>query len=768
MMKFFTLAAAAIAVLSTALNAQIAYDGAPLNWPNSRTAPGTSVWEAPPLDHAALQAEDLVRDQYKEFGYRFAVDVPVGITSESGWTANGPGQVWHHIIRCPGAVSMNFTFSKCRLPKGTRMVIWDVNGSEFLGAFDHRSNPQGDAFAVGLIYSDEVVIELQMDRADGRQPEIELETVHHGYRDVLSKWNQEAHAWEKATRGPFGNSGACNVNVNCPEGADWETESRSVALIVSGGFASCTGAMVNNTAQDGTPYFLTANHCLGGENNWVFYFNHESATCAGNNGPTNQSVSGSVLRASNAGSDFALLELNETPPASYNVQYAGWDNSDDPVAWACGIHHPSGDVKKICFEDDNLSQQNWGGAATWRVANWDLGVTEPGSSGSPLFDPDHRIVGQLYGGSAACSGTNDNNQPDYYGRFATSWDGNSASTRLRDWLDPNNTGQGQIDGWPEGAEVLALDAASGGFLNLPTALCSAEPITPVFRLQNLGTLALNACTISISYNGTPQPDIDWSGTMAQGGFDDLTLPTFYPVSGTNTLTASISLSGDENTFNNTVQNSFELQLGEETIEITIATDDYGYETYWELRAPNGAVVLSGGNEDVGPNGGGAANAGQNDPGAYDDNADYSFSYAVQAAGCYTFVIVDDYGDGICCDFGLGSYTITDANGTTLASGGTFTEMEESTFGMDAGTAVGETAAWDITVYPNPAADELVVQSPTPMEQLEILDGLGRTVRTVGAIHQQRMVLDIADLPSGWYALRVASPSGVVVQAWMKR
>ena len=52
---------------------------------------------------------------------------------------------------------------------------------------------------------------------------------------------------------------------------------------------------------------------------------------------------------------------------------------------------------------------------------WEDGVTEPGSSGSPSFDQNHRIIGQLYGGAAACSGSVNNGAYDYYGRMDVSW-----------------------------------------------------------------------------------------------------------------------------------------------------------------------------------------------------------------------------------------------------------------------------------------------------------------------------------------------------------
>jgi lysyl endopeptidase len=73
----------------------------------------------------------------------------------------------------------------------------------------------------------------------------------------------------------------------------------------------------------------------------------------------------------------------------------------------------------------------------WQV-NWNQGVTEPGSSGSPLFDPNHRIVGQLEGGLSKCG---DASLIDFYGRFDLSWTGGGTNaTRLSNWLDPNNSG----------------------------------------------------------------------------------------------------------------------------------------------------------------------------------------------------------------------------------------------------------------------------------------------------------------------------------------
>ena len=52
---------------------------------------------------------------------------------------------------------------------------------------------------------------------------------------------------------------------------------------------------------------------------------------------------------------------------------------------------------------------------------------------------------------------------------------------------------------------------------------------------------------------------------------------------------------------------------------------------------------------------------------------------LSADECYNFSIYDTYGDGICCAWGQGSYTLADGNGTVLASGGQFTDVESTTF-----------------------------------------------------------------------------------------
>ncbi len=154
--------------------------------------------------------------------------------------------------------------------------------------------------------------------------------------------------------------------------------------------------------------------------------------------PYDQTLNGATVLENGSIADFALLEIDNLDldlAIEYEVFFAGWDHTDEEtVTEATGIHHPSGDVMKICREDDAPYHDATGGAQVWWIDDWDQGVTEPGSSGSPLFDQNGRIIGQLYGGAAACSGAVDNDAYDFYGRFGVSWV-NGVSDHLTDCGD---------------------------------------------------------------------------------------------------------------------------------------------------------------------------------------------------------------------------------------------------------------------------------------------------------------------------------------------
>ena len=341
------LSALAFIACMTSTTAQINYGGQPSFIVNSVSINSSKII-LPAIDREALAAEDAVTDKIKEVPWRFGVENEVNITPSANgyWSIEGDENVWRVAITSEDATCISVRFSEFGLEKGAYLYIWSPITHQFIGRFDHRNVKDWGGLATGVVSGSEVIIELHQPISRGTTAPIAIDQAVYGYRSLLN-YSEEIAA---QFRGPFGNSGACNINVNCPEGEPWQTESRSVVIIVQGGWGQCTGAMINNTSNDGTPYFLTANHCLGNPGAWLFYFNHESPGCTGNTGPTNQSVSGASTLVSNSASDYALLELSETPPASFNVQYAGFDASGSTPESAVGIHHPEGDIKKICFE----------------------------------------------------------------------------------------------------------------------------------------------------------------------------------------------------------------------------------------------------------------------------------------------------------------------------------------------------------------------------------------------------------------------------------
>ncbi|MFT7154341.1 MAG: V8-like Glu-specific endopeptidase [Bacteroidia bacterium] len=767
MKKTFIILFAVVLYIGSSAMAQVSHGGEPLNWEKA-TASTFEFIRLPELDMATIEAEDAENDQYKEFGFRFGIEhaVNLNITSSGTWSVENEMNVWRLGVDAPNAKGVSFVFNKFDLPKSAKLFIYDTEKTHYIGSFDYTNKQTNGMLASTLVYGEKVIIELQIPFTENLSKlYLSINQIVHAYRGLNSQFEE----LKELARGPFGNSGSCNISINCPEGDAWQVEKKSVALIANGGNASCSGALVNNTANDGYPYFLTANHCLGGGvGNWTFYFNHESTTCGGNSGPTNQTVSGATIKASNGDSDFALLEINNGNQITYNVEWAGWDNTDveNAVTAATGIHHPSGDLKKICHDTDGPFHATQGGAAVWYINQWEDGMTEGGSSGSPLFNQEHRIIGQLYGGSASCA-----NQAgaDWYGRFGVSWDGTSATSRLRDWLDPQNNTT-ILDGYPTGAVTYNVDAATSGINDVPEELCDLETVSPVFVLKNNGSNNLTSCTISYNINNGSNQTVNWTGNLVGSATENIQLTSFIAIPGTNTVDVTVSSPNgqtDENGNNNSIVKSFEVNVGEDVLNLTIETDNFGYETYWEVRGPNNQVVASGGNTNVGPNGGGERIAEENDPGVYPNNSTINETIQLDGNGCYTFLIVDDYDDGICCGFttGAGSYELTDGNNTVMAEGGEFEEDEESEFGMTKALSISEADFGSVSLYPNPSEGTVFIeiQNIDELTGISVIDVMGKTVAEFASFQSTKMILDLNRLADGVYYVNLNSEKGTIAK-----
>jgi hypothetical protein len=395
----------------------------------------------PEVDIRPLLAEDRVRDAARDQPLRFArpIDVFYSSASTGTWQQLDNGSyLWRLRISSPGALSLNLGITRCELPAGARLWIYDRAGELVQGPYTAQDRTRDGALWTAMVLGDELVIEVHVASAARHDTVIEIGRVNHGYR-----FFGEKPASSK--------QGACNIDVACSEGDAWRQQIRAVCWYTLEGFETCSGVMLNNTADDLTPYFLTAWHCgitRHNDSTMVVYWNYQSPRCgqlSGGSLADNQSGATLLAELDDWESDFALVELDQRPEPSFNVYYAGWDATGNRPGGAVGIHHPDTREKAISIDDDQLSEL-WG--THWEVG-WDQGVTEPGSSGSPIFDIDNGLViGILTGGDSSCATPR---LTDYYGKLGLSFTGGgSAGSRLEDWLDPGNTGRRQHQGRESG------------------------------------------------------------------------------------------------------------------------------------------------------------------------------------------------------------------------------------------------------------------------------------------------------------------------------
>jgi hypothetical protein len=413
------------------------------------------VHEVAAIDRNALLAEDESSAPKGQAPLRFSMIAEVKKTPQDDgvWQdLPGGGRVWRLRVQAPNATDLNLGFSRFRLPAGAMMHVISERDGYFQGPYTAEDNkPHGELWT-GVVPGDRAVVELHLPAAAAVEPQLELRWIGRGYRDLFAKESETAK------------QGSCNIDVVCAEGDEWRDEIRSVAkytYVRSPYQYACTGTLIRDVAGTATPYFLSAWHCDVDESidqSVVVYWNYESPSCGAlSGGPLSQNQNGVIYRASREDADFVLLELEDMPDESFDVYFSGWDarTSIQPQGGVC-IHHPSGDEKAISFNDDPLStvagvtivdlDGNPVGTVInpWEVDNWEDGTTEGGSSGAGLWDPDtRRIVGTLSGGAASCLNPGG---ADYYAKFSRAWDGDGSSSRLKDWLDPGDTGALWVNG----------------------------------------------------------------------------------------------------------------------------------------------------------------------------------------------------------------------------------------------------------------------------------------------------------------------------------
>lgn len=748
-------------------------DVKPPSW-NMSNLPNVKAHKLASFDLKKLQNEDIINDKDKSKPWRFGHDIYVDhdFNEVGKWTTLSNGdRIWRMSYYSENATSLNFMFDVFKLPVGAKLYVYNDEKDDLLRPFTHNNNNPEEVLGTWLVTGDKAWIEYYEPANAVGEAKLTIGSVIHGYRT--------AETYQKA----LNDSGACNQDVDCditPSGADpygidnvkENIKHASAMITVGGGTGICSGTLINNTSNDGTPYFMTANHCSGGEGSWAFRFNWRSpnpscsTTTNSTNGSYNQTVSGSVVRASSSQSDMELVEITDTSFFSGNpdVVWVGWNRSTTQVpALNFGIHHPSGDIQKVCRDDDGATRQTIsfnGNANTqmWYITEWELGVTEPGSSGSGLFNQEGHLIGVLSGGGAACTGTSNNGQPDFYGRFGVAWGyGSTAATRVSDWLDPTNTGDVSIGQYPE-VQIYDNDAsvtlASGG-----NNACYAD-FMPEVALINRGSLNLTSATITYSLDGGTDTVVNWTGSLANNAQVVVATPSYTNLAaGAHSFSVSVSSPNgvaDENTANDTFALDFDVAPSFTTTEVVfnITTDNYGGETTWELLDSSNNVVSSGPAVD------------------YSNNTSYQEIITIPTLDeCYSFSIFDSYGDGICCSWGNGSYSLEDENGNIIISGGNFGNSESVTFTAKDALSINDFSLESVVdFYPNPVNNNLNVVFNNINEdvQFEMYNALGQQI-SKGSFNTNTTThtISMSQYQSGIYFIKLTSGSRSLTQKIVK-
>ena len=487
-------------ILSISCFSQISQDGIPLSFTQTLSREVPTVIITPPNTNA-LESEDN-ENALKGKPYRYAVQVETDIdAAKDGLWENLENdiRVWRINIKSEGAKALGLYYNSFWIPSNGKLFVYNSDKTKLLGAYTNLNNHESGVFANEIIEDNKLTLEY-IQKGEGN-PIIKINQVSYAYRSIKTA---------RSVSG-FGDSESCQVNINCsPEGDNWQDVKRAVCRIsikIGGNSYWCSGSFINNTQQNCKPYVLTADHCAYDDDNnsyassndmnqWLFYFNYEAAECENpNSSPSSNTMTG-CSRISNSSatgsisntSDFHLLELNNDIPYDYGLFAAGWNRANTASTNGVGIHHPAGDIKKISRYTQSTTSSGYDWRVKWSSTNNGHGVTEGGSSGSPLLNANKQITGNLSTGSSACSPAFLLNGSDYYGKFSYSWDqnGNSSNRQLKPWLDPNNSG------------IISLNGKICG-----TTLFS--------NFQASHTHVLTGYSTQFTYTGTGNPDsYEWT------------------------------------------------------------------------------------------------------------------------------------------------------------------------------------------------------------------------------------------------------------------
>ncbi len=272
--------------------------------------------------------------------------------------------------------------------------------------------------------------------------------------------------------------------------------------------------------------------------------------------------------------------------------------------------------------------------------------------------------------------------------------------------------------------------------------------TPSVQIQNNGTTALTSATVTITMGGTTVSTGTYSGNLATYGVANVTCTPIASFMG-GALTVAVTTTGDASATNNGVNATVGLAANatSQYVTVNITTDRYASETSWNIKNSTGAIVAQGGGS-------------WTDLAATGQTVQTPVMVTLSPSQCYTFEILDAYGDGICCSYGNGAYSVVDMAGTILGSGGSFAASEQKAFKTGV-LGLNEMETIALNVYPNPASGLLNVSFEANNADfvITLTDLQGRVISSKEMANlngTQLVTFSTENVASGSYIVTVAS------------
>ncbi|QDH78709.1 T9SS type A sorting domain-containing protein [Echinicola soli] len=632
-------------------------------------------------------------------------------------------------IYSKGANTLGFYFDQILLGPNSEFYIINDEESFLQGPFTKETVNKTEGFISGLIPGERLRLLLKAPENEVSTNRIVISEASYGIYDFfgVNKYTSN-NSIQSAC---FGCSASCNQNIKCFSTYEEESHGVMLMLVKSGGTYSTigTGALLNNGKQDYEPIVLTAVHVSPTIylDSMQFMFHYRSPQCnPTSNGPTNIIVQGaSPLGPSDGTTDLRLLKLDVNPhnsPVFNNnpVSYLGWSINSNPIGSVVGIHHPVSDVQKFLAGDVPSLRNDTSGPGNYYYWEFNLtnGLLQPVSSGSPLLDDNKRVIGANHGRDPGdnydCNYSN--NPKVLYGRLNRSWD------IFSQYLDPNNEG------------LVALNtitnqpgAETKGYIEGLDYLCSSTN----YELKN--------SPLEFSINWTVSPAGLVTNSSGTGPIANLS-PSSPSASGDAVLTFTITSTGGS------VQTE---------VNKTIKVGKPGVSSIWSATSSTGL------------------NLPVPFVATYPDRCDEILD-AEWDVYPTTVTIMEESGfpcaypnnTGVQISFhNSGSYSVRVRvkNGCGWGGWSNPTYIQANNF-----------LAFDYTVYPNPASNEINIEiqdgpekstsSPDLIKQspfeVNIFDELGNLMLST-EMSDTKFKLDVSALTEGYYFMHIKHDKGVI-------